>query len=125
MRGDFSQKSYYRYEEQEPYSKQFKKGKITMYYVGVDLHKETSWFYIVDSHGEKVDSKDIVNEPAILKRYFEQIPKPFILAVEATYNWYFFVDLAEQYAQKVFLANSFELKAFAKRHKKQTNSMPD
>ncbi|MCR4319890.1 MAG: transposase, partial [Candidatus Brocadiaceae bacterium] len=40
-----------------------------MYYVGVDLHKETSWFYIVD-------------------------------------------------AQKVFLANSYELKAFAKRHKK-------
>jgi hypothetical protein len=24
-----------------------------MYYVGVDLHKETSWFYIVDSQGKK------------------------------------------------------------------------
>jgi len=94
------------------------KGEITMYYVGVDLHKETSWFYIVDSQGKKVDSKNIVNEREILKEYFEQIPKPFTLAVEATYNWYYFVDLAEEYAQKVFLANSYELKAFAKRHKK-------
>jgi len=89
-----------------------------MYYVGVDLHKETSWFYIIDSQGKKVDSKNIINEPEILKKYFKQLPKPFTLAVEATYNWYYFVDLAEEYAQKVFLANSYELKAFAKRHKK-------
>jgi transposase len=89
-----------------------------MYYVGVDLHKETSWFYIVDENGKKVSSKNISNKPEILKRYFEKIPKPFILAVEATYNWYYFVDIAEQYAEKVFMANSYELKAFAKRHKK-------
>ena len=89
-----------------------------MYYVGVDLHKETSWFYTVDDNGKKISSKNISNKPEILKRYFEQRPKPFILAVEATYNWYYFVDIAEQYAEKVFMANSYELKAFAKRHKK-------
>lgn len=89
-----------------------------MYHVGVDLHKETSWFYTVDDNGKKVSSKNISNKPEILKRYFGQIPKPFILAVEATYNWYYFVDIAEQYAEKVFMANSYELKAFAKRHKK-------
>ena len=82
------------------------------------MHKETSWFYSVDSQGKKVDSKNIANKAGTLKRYFEQIPRPFTLAVEATYNGYFFVDMAEQYAQKVFLANSYELKAFAKRHKK-------
>src|SRR3990167_1444598 len=89
-----------------------------MYHVGVDLHKETSWFYIIDSNGKKVDSKNILNKPEILRKYFGQIPKPFVLAVEATYNWYYFVDLAQEYAKEVFLANSYELKAFAKRHKK-------
>ncbi len=89
-----------------------------MYHVGVDLHKETSWFYIVNANGKKIDSRNISNKPEILKQYFEKIPKPFILAVEATYNWYYFVDLAEEYAEEVFLANSYELKAFAKRHKK-------
>jgi transposase len=89
-----------------------------MYYVGVDLHKETSWFYVVDNNGKKVSSQNISNKPKILKQYFKKIPKPFTLAVEATYNWYYFVDMAEQYTEEVFLANSYELKAFAKRHKK-------
>ncbi len=89
-----------------------------MYHVGVDLHKATSQFYIIGEDGKKVDSKNIVNTPETLRSYFEQIPKPFTLAVEATYNWYYFVDIAKQYAKEVFLANSYELKAFAKRHKK-------
>jgi len=89
-----------------------------MHYVGVDLHKEQSWFYVIDEYGTKFDSKSIPNSPESLKKYFETIPKPFILAVESTYNWYFFVDIAEIYAKKVYLANSYELKAFAKRHKK-------
>ena len=38
-----------------------------MYYVGVDLHKETSWFYIVDAQSRKYDSKNIQNKPEILK----------------------------------------------------------
>jgi len=89
-----------------------------MNYVGVDLHKETSWFYVLNSKGQKLDSKNVSNNPEILKSYFEQIPTPFKLAVETTYNWYFFVDLSEQYAAETFLANAYELKAFAKRHKK-------
>lgn len=89
-----------------------------MYYVGVDLHKKQSWFYVIDEVGKKIDSKSISNRPKELKGYFDTIPKPFILAVETTYNWYFFVDIAEQYADKVYLANSCSLKAFAKQHKK-------
>jgi Transposase and inactivated derivatives len=89
-----------------------------MNYVGVDLHKEQSWFVVLDSKGKRLVSKSIANSPEGLKQYFSKIPNPFTLAVESTYNWYFFVDLAEQYAEKVYLANSYELKAFAKRHKK-------
>jgi transposase len=89
-----------------------------MNYVGVDLHKETSWFYVLNAKGKKIDSKNLANNPENLKEYFKRIPKPFTLAVETTYNWYFFIDIAEKYAKKVFLANSYELKAFAKRHKK-------
>jgi len=89
-----------------------------MNYVGVDLHKERSWFYVMDENGRKISSKSISNELKVLKGYFKSIPKPFKLAVESTYNWYFFVDLAENYADKVYLANSYELKAFAKRNKK-------
>lgn len=89
-----------------------------MNYVGVDLHKEQSWFYIMDCCGNKLLSKSVSNNTQTLKQFFARIPQPFELAVESTYNWYFFVDIAELYADKVFLANSYELKAFAKRHKK-------
>jgi len=89
-----------------------------MNHVGVDLHKEHSWFHVLDANGNKLNSKNISNNQESLKRYFQQIPKPFEIAVEATYNWYFFVDIAEEHAEKVYLANSYELKAFAKRHKK-------
>jgi transposase len=94
------------------------KEETTMYYVGADLHKEQTWFYIMDHNGTKIDSKSIANSPDSLKNYFAKIPRPFTLAVEATYNWYFFMDIAEQFAQAAYLANSYELKAFAKRHKK-------
>jgi len=94
------------------------KEAATMYYVGADLHKEQTWFYSMDHNGAKIDSKSIANSPDSLKNYFAKIPTPFTLAVEATYNWYFFIDIAEKFSQHVYLANSYELKAFAKRHKK-------
>ena len=72
----------------------------------------------MDENGQKLSSKSISNELDILKEYFNTIPKPFELAVESTYNWYFFIDLAQNYADKAYLANSYELKAFAKRNKK-------
>lgn len=89
-----------------------------MNYVGVDLHKEQSWFYVTNETGDKIDSKSIPNQPEVLKSYLSTIPRPFSLAVEATYNCYFFMDIAEMYTDNAYLANSYELKAFAKRHKK-------
>ena len=89
-----------------------------MYYVGVDLHKESSWFYVMDESGKRVMSENVSNSPDVLNEFFQRISSPFYLAVEATYNWYFFVDIAEKYADEVYLANSYELKAYAKRHKK-------
>ena len=89
-----------------------------MYYVGCDLHKRFTWFYVMSEMSTRVISKSIANSIEELHSFLSQIPKPFTLAVEATYNWYFFVDISEQYAQTVYLADSYELKAFAKRHKK-------
>lgn len=89
-----------------------------MNYVGVDLHKECSWFYVIDAEGNRIDSRSIANSHDRLRAYYGTIPRPFTLAVESTYNWYYFVDMAEEYADKVYLANSYELKAFAKRNKK-------
>jgi transposase len=89
-----------------------------MYYVGVDLHKETSWFHILNAQGEKIQSRNIKNNTHDLENFIKKIPSPFTVALESTYNWYFFVDLIKPFAQDVYLANPYELKAFAKQHKK-------
>lgn len=89
-----------------------------MYIVGADLHKPSTLFYVLDEHGNKYHTQIIPNSPDLLEKYFMRLPKPFALAVETTYNWYFFVDIVEKYADKVYLADSYALKAFAKRHKK-------
>lgn len=89
-----------------------------MYIVGADLHKPSTLFYVLDENGNKYDTHIVSNSPESLEKYFMKLPKPFVLAVETTYNWYFFVDIAEKYADKVYLADSYAVKAFAKRHKK-------
>lgn len=89
-----------------------------MYTVGADLHKPSTLFHVLDERGDKYHTQIISNSPDLLEQYFMKLPKPFILAVETTYNWYFFVDIAEKYADKVYLADSYALKAFAKRNKK-------
>ena len=89
-----------------------------MNYVGVDLHKETSWFCVLDNNGRELNSRNITNNINELKQFLQSIPKPFSLALESTYNWYFFVDLAQQYTDKIYLTDPYALKAFAKQHKK-------
>ncbi|MFH1309245.1 MAG: hypothetical protein ABIH85_01045, partial [Candidatus Omnitrophota bacterium] len=64
-----------------------------MYYVGCDLHKLSTYFYVIDDKGTCVLNKSIPNDVALLHKFLNSIPKPFKLAVEATYNWYFFVDV--------------------------------
>lgn len=89
-----------------------------MYTVGADLHKQSTTFHVLDEKGDTYDRKIISNSPESLEKYFMTLPRPFALAVETTYNWYFFVDIAEKCADKVYLADSYAVKAFAKRHKK-------
>ena len=89
-----------------------------MNYVGVDLHKATSYFCILNEHGKKIMQKNISNDIQVLNDFISTIPKPFSLAFESTFNWYFFADLAAQFADSIFMAKPYELKAFAKQHKK-------
>ena len=89
-----------------------------MYYVGCDLHKFSTYFYVVDSQGKCILNKSIPNEPDLLHKFLSSLPTPFKLAVEATYNWYFFIDIVASYTKEYYLTNPLYLKAFAKRNKK-------
>ncbi len=89
-----------------------------MYSIGIDLHKETAWYCVFDAQGHRVSHGSLPADPESFKKYFEGVPRPFKMAVEATYNWYYVIDIAEEYAAEVYLADSYQVKAFAKKHKK-------
>ncbi|MBZ0165250.1 MAG: IS110 family transposase [Candidatus Omnitrophica bacterium] len=89
-----------------------------MYYVGVDLHKKSSYFCILNDQGKRIMLKNVTNDESSLRGFMASIPQPFTLAFESTFNWYFFADLAHQFTDSVLMAKPFELKAFAKQHKK-------
>lgn len=89
-----------------------------MYSVGIDLHKETAWYCVFDAEGRRVSHGSLPADPESFKKFFEGLPRPFKMAVEATYNWYYVIDIAEEYATEVYLADSYQTKAFAKKHKK-------
>ena len=89
-----------------------------MYYVGCDLHKFSTYFYVVDSQGKCILNKSIPNESDLLHKFLSSLPTPFKLAVEATYNWYFFIDIVAEHTDEYYLTNPLYLKAFAKRNKK-------
>jgi len=89
-----------------------------MNYVGCDLHKSSTYVYVINSKGKCIINKSIPNNTVDLHNFFKSVPKPFELAVEATYNWYFFIDIVAEYTDKYYLTNPLYLKAFAKRNKK-------
>lgn len=89
-----------------------------MNYVGVDLHKKTSFFCILNEQGEKIMQKNLTNDPGALRDFIRTIPRPFSLAFESTFNWHFFADIVAEFTDSVFMAKPIELKSFAKQHKK-------
>lgn len=89
-----------------------------MYSVGIDLHKERAWYCVFNAEGRQVSHGSLPANPESFKKFFAELPQPFKMSVEATYNWYYVIDIAEEYAAEVNLADSYQVKAFAKRHKK-------
>lgn len=64
-------------------------------YLGVDLHKKSCWITVMNGEGRILDSRRIGTERETLLKYFGQVEKPAALAVEATFNWYYFLVVSQ------------------------------
>ena len=74
-------------------------------YVGIDFHRRRSVVVRMSATGEKLSSVRIVNDPvAIAAAVAEAGPDPEVV-VEATYGWYWVVDLLQANGAHVHLAN--------------------
>lgn len=65
-----------------------------MVHVGVDLHKRSSQIAVLTEEGELKEQR-LENELAKVQRFFERIPAPARVAIEASGTWWWLVDRLE------------------------------
>lgn len=74
-------------------------------YVGIDFHRRRSVIVRMSSQGERLAVVRIANEPAELAAAVGAAgPEPEVV-IEATYGWYWAVDLLQSMGARVHLAN--------------------
>jgi transposase len=74
-------------------------------YVGIDLHRRRSVVVRMSATGEKLSCVRVANDPmAIAAAVAEAGPDPEVV-IEATYGWYWVVDLLQANGARVHLAN--------------------
>jgi transposase len=74
-------------------------------YVGIDFHRRRSVIVRLNEQGEKLSAVRVANDPlAIAAAVAEAGPDPEVV-IEATYGWYWVVDLLETNGARVHLAN--------------------
>lgn len=74
-------------------------------YVGIDLHRRRSVIYRMDGSGEKIDCVRVDNEPWRFAEAVSAAPVGSDVIVEATYGWYWAVDLLQDLGYRVHLSN--------------------
>jgi hypothetical protein len=74
-------------------------------YVGIDLHRRRSVIYAMDADGEKLNCVRIANDPLTLLEAVSKAGSDAEVVIEATYGWYWAVDLLQEAGFRVHLAH--------------------
>ena len=74
-------------------------------YVGIDLHRRRSVIYSMDAAGEKLDCVRIANDPLTLLEAVGGAGSNAEVVIEATYGWYWAVDLLQEAGFRVHLSH--------------------
>ena len=74
-------------------------------YVGIDLHRRRSVIFTMDGDGNKLGCRRIFNEAAALLDAVNEFATDPEVVIEATYGWYWAVDLLQDNGLSVHLAH--------------------
>ena len=84
----------------------------------MDLHRRRSVLVRMTEDGRKLETVRIENSPAALRSVLARAGKNPRVVVEATYGWYWAVDVLETAGAEVHLAPPLGVKAFSYRRVK-------
>jgi transposase len=86
--------------------------------VGIDLHRRRSVIVRLTENGERLGSARIVNDPMTLAAEIAKAGEHPQVVLEATYGWYWAVDVLQDAGAAVHLAHPLGVKGFAYRRVK-------
>src|SRR3954465_1373667 len=86
--------------------------------VGIDLHRHRSVIVRMSEAGERLDSVRIDNDPMTLAAEIAKAGEHPQVVLEATYGWYWAVDVLQEVGAEVHLAHPLGVKGFAYRRGK-------
>jgi transposase len=84
-----------------------------MLYLGVDVDKRSCWVTFLEADGQEREQRKLSMDPKALREYFGKIPRPAAVAVEATFNWYYFLNVIEPLGLELHLVHPQKTKAIA------------
>ena len=93
--------------------------------VGMDLHRRRSVIVRMTEDGRKLETVRITNSPAALRAVIARAGKNPKVVIEATYGWYWAVDVLEAAGAEVHLAHPLGVKAFSYRRVKNERDAAD
>ena len=84
-----------------------------MLYVGVDAHKKTSHFTVMDESGKVLKRKNVTSDREGVANAIGRYRQPMKAVMESSYAWGPMYDLLEEVADEVLLAHPLKVKAIA------------
>jgi hypothetical protein len=93
-------------------------------FVGIDLHRQRTVIVRQSASGEQLSAVRIVNDPVALELQLEQAGVDPEVVLEATYGWYWAVDVLQACGARVHLAHPLGVKGFRYRRVKKTCATP-
>ncbi len=79
--------------------------------IGVDFHKRTSSYCVLDEKGKKVRQCKFENRPELIREFLDGFQNPKQLAMEATRNWPLFYETAKDHVDHFLLGHPKKMKA--------------
>ena len=79
--------------------------------IGVDFHKRTSSYKVLDANGQHLKSSKFENSRDAIREFLEAIPGPKQLAMEATRSWGLYYDCAQDLIDQFHLGHPKKMKA--------------
>src|ERR1700747_3059789 len=92
-------------------------------FVGIDLHRQRSVVVRQSESGEQLSAVRIINDPVAWKLQLELAGSDPEVVLEATYGWYWAVDVLHACGARVHLAHPLGVKGF--RYRRVKNDVRD